>query len=304
MPYDILLAVILCWRSWQVKSVKWIPPSLRCVEGCELWRSEQQSCWGFRYFVSCRCVAGLVVPDVSKDRNASSRVKQSKNMFSHVLFEPQDEGTTILRNGGNHYRNERHRQHVTETSGATNRANGTPQHVPETCGTSHRIDTPKHVSDTSGTTHRTNRTLHHVSETSGTTHRTNGTPQHVSDTSWTTERTTRRNTSPKRAELLTERTAHRSTSPKRPEPLTERTAHHNTSQKTCMITYWRLIQKEKNCETQPCCTCCLGVRDCLMLGKIRGVRKDSLLPRDAGCYRRCQYGRRFRSSGMWHCLTG
>lgn len=56
----------------------------------------------------CRCVDGLVVPDVSKDPNASSRVKRSKNLFSLVLLGPQDEGTTILRNVGKRYPNERH----------------------------------------------------------------------------------------------------------------------------------------------------------------------------------------------------
>ena len=147
------------------------------------------------------------------------------------------------------------------------------------------------------------------------------------------------NTSPKRRELLTERTAHHNASPKRPEPLTERATHRNTCPKrseplteratrgiisktsgtthrtngTRQATHLRrpacsladgCFRRKKNCETQSCCTCCLCVRDCLMLGKTRGVRKVSVLPRVAGCYRHGQYGRRFQSSGMWHCVTG
>ena len=132
----------------------------------------------------CRRTAGLVVPDVSKDPNASSRIKHSKNLFSLVLFEPQDESTTILRNFGNHYRNERYRQHVSETSGITRRTNSTPRHVSEKSGTPHRTNgTLQDVSETSSTTLLTERHTAEVSEKSGTTHRMNGTPQDVSKTS-------------------------------------------------------------------------------------------------------------------------
>jgi hypothetical protein len=99
---------------------------------------------------------------------------------------------------------------------------------------------------------------------------------------------------------------HTASSPKRPEPLTERTEHgrQHISEDLHAHLLTVVLEEKKNCETQSCCTCCLCVRDCLMLGKTRGVRKVSVLPRVAGCYRRGQYGRRFQSSGMWHCVTG
>ena len=115
-------------------------------------------------------------------------------------------------------------------------------------------------------------------------------------------------------EPLTERTAHRNTSPKCREPLNERTAHRtrlrnvrNQSPNERHMQHisedlhahlLTVVVEENNCETQSCCSCLLGVRDCLMLGKTRGVREDSVLLRVAGCCRHGQYCRRFQSSGM------
>jgi hypothetical protein len=81
---------------------------------------------------------------------------------------------------------------------------------------------------TSGTTYRASDTRQHISETSGTTHRTSDLWQRISETSGTAHRTsdTRRHTS---GDL-------------HPHLLT-------------------VVLEENSCETQSCCSCCLGVRD-------------------------------------------
>jgi hypothetical protein len=116
----------------------------------------------------------------------------------------------------------------------------------------------------------------------GTTYRTNGTPH----------------TSPKRRGPLTERTTHR-THVSETSGTTHRTngtpQHISEDLHAHLLT---VVSEENNCETQSCCSCWLGVRDCLMLGKTRGVREDSVLLRAVGCCRHGQYCRRFQSSGM------